>query len=126
MVLFQFSHVAPKVAISHKRIESNLNYKTNREVENLRILLHVGQPIEPINKIWQLQKERKLEICPNPPKVLTFAKLFSLNCDDFLGNFPNSSLSAYCLGLFIRAKMSPQQLQDLLELHHANQHVLPI
>jgi hypothetical protein len=46
-------------------------------------------------------KRRKLEICPNPAQVLTIAKKNSLNCDDFIGNFPNSSLSACCLGLFI-------------------------
>jgi hypothetical protein len=28
------------------------DYKTNREVKNLGILLHVGEPLKPISSIW--------------------------------------------------------------------------
>jgi hypothetical protein len=30
-------------------------------------------------------EKRKLEICPNPPNILTFSKLFSSKCGDFFG-----------------------------------------
>jgi hypothetical protein len=39
-VFFQSFHVAPKVAISHKKI---------RKIENLEILLNVGQPLDYIS-----------------------------------------------------------------------------
>jgi len=51
-------------------------YKINREVENLGIRLHVVEPQEPIGLNMAISKEKKLEICPNPPKVLMISKLF--------------------------------------------------
>jgi hypothetical protein len=44
---FKNFHDAPKVAISYKRTKSG--YKTNKEIKNLRILLHDDKPIEPTN-----------------------------------------------------------------------------
>jgi hypothetical protein len=34
------------------------NYKTNKEVKIMAILLHVGKPIEPSNYIWGFQKKK--------------------------------------------------------------------
>jgi hypothetical protein len=46
-------------------------YKTNREIENLRIILHVDKLLKPISYIWQKKKARK--ICPNPTKILAIS-----------------------------------------------------
>jgi hypothetical protein len=35
------------------------NYKTNRKIKNLGILLHVGKPLEPIRKILQFKRQKK-------------------------------------------------------------------
>jgi hypothetical protein len=44
----QFSNVALKVEWLHEDLAKS-GYKTNRKVENLRISLHVGEPLEPIS-----------------------------------------------------------------------------
>jgi hypothetical protein len=44
-------------------------YKTNREVENLGILFHANEPIAKYGNF----KRRKLEICPNPLKILVIS-----------------------------------------------------
>ncbi len=49
-ILFQFSSIALKVAISHKEDLAKSGYKTNWEVENLGILYYLfgGESLEPI------------------------------------------------------------------------------
>jgi len=48
------------------------------------------------------EKKRKLEICPNPPNILTFSKLFSSKSGDFFGNLFSKKFSRpYSLGLFL-------------------------
>ncbi len=44
----QFCHVASKVTINHKRFKPNLVTKQIEKLKNLRILFHVGEPLEPI------------------------------------------------------------------------------
>jgi hypothetical protein len=44
-----FSCCPPKVVMTHKAVDlAKSGYKTNKEVEYLGILLHVGKPLEPI------------------------------------------------------------------------------
>jgi len=48
-----FFHDAPKVTIvSYKRNLAKSGYKKNRKKEILRILLDVGEPLQPISCIW--------------------------------------------------------------------------
>jgi hypothetical protein len=46
---FQFSNVPPKVVMKQKKVWPKFVYKTNKEGENLGILLHVGEPLGPIS-----------------------------------------------------------------------------
>jgi hypothetical protein len=47
-VFFQFFDVPPKVVMKQKKFDQKFVYKTNREGENLGILLHVGESLGPI------------------------------------------------------------------------------
>jgi hypothetical protein len=40
--------------------------------------------------LGDFKKRRKLEICPNPSKVLAISYFSSLKCDDSLRNFPKN------------------------------------
>jgi hypothetical protein len=66
--------------------------------KNLGILLHVGEPLEPISWIW-IFKKRKLEISQNPPKILTISHFFSLKCGHFW-KVSKMFLWLCCLGPF--------------------------
>jgi hypothetical protein len=39
------------------------------------------------------KEKKKLEICPNPPKILAILKNNSSKCGQFSGNFPESSIN---------------------------------
>jgi hypothetical protein len=43
---FQFSRVASKVRISQEELAKS-SYKATRKIENLEMLLHVDEPLEP-------------------------------------------------------------------------------
>jgi hypothetical protein len=45
---FQFLSVAPKTGDQPQEDLAKSGYKTNKEIENLRIVLNVGKPQEPI------------------------------------------------------------------------------
>jgi len=58
-------------------------YKTNRQIENLGILLHVGETLERVSYIWRFQKENtknlpkisknvRISLFLNPPNLAIF------------------------------------------------------
>jgi hypothetical protein len=99
MFFFPIFSCCSKSGYQAQEDSTKSNYKTNRKIKNLGILLHVGKPLEPIRKISQF-KRKKLKICPNPPKILPISQLFSLKYDNFFGNFSKKSLEIL-LGIFL-------------------------
>jgi hypothetical protein len=91
-------------------------YKTNRELENLAILLHVDEPLEPISWIWWFQKNKARNLHKSS-KNLGNCKKKSSKCDDFFLelNFVFFPWPC-CLGLFIIAKWwitdDPKKIRD--------------
>ncbi len=73
-------------------------YKTNREVQNLGILLHVGdRPLEPISLIWWFQKKKAINL-PKSSKNLDCLIIFFLEIwQSFLKTF-QKFLWPCCLG----------------------------
>jgi hypothetical protein len=57
-------------------------YKTNREIENLRSILHVDKLLKPISHIWKKKKvinlPKSLDLLPLPG-ALTLYKLILIN-----------------------------------------------
>ncbi len=83
--IYQFSHVVPKVQVSQDDI-GKFSYKTNKKVKSLRILLHVDEPLKPINQIWLFQKEKARNL-HKFSKTLGDLKKIPLNVVVSFGNF---------------------------------------
>jgi hypothetical protein len=89
--IYQFSHVVPKVGISQDDVGKS-SYKTNRKEKNLRILLHVDEPLKFINQIWQFQKKKARNLLKFSKNLGDFRK-HSFKSDGFFGNFLKNSLT---------------------------------
>ncbi len=78
-------------------------YKTNREIENLRIILLVDKLLKPISYIWQKKKARNL---PKSYKNLGNFIAFFLEMWQFFWKFSKEFIWPCCFGLVFLNKMA--------------------
>ncbi len=79
------------------------DYKTNREIENLRIILLVEKLLKPISYIWQKKKARNL---PKSYKNLGNFITFFLEMWQFFWKISKKFLRPCCFGIVFFNKMA--------------------